>query len=99
MGFTSADRAVLNGLAASVKTIQTTLGRIVSEDAIVAATAADIEADVAALKTSEASSAALIASLQAEIAAGTASVSQATMDALAQAKTDLDAVAAPPATT
>ena len=41
-----------------------------SEDATIAATAADIEADVAALKTSEASSAALIATLQAEIAAG-----------------------------
>jgi peptidoglycan hydrolase CwlO-like protein len=96
-GFTSADRAVLNGLAASVKTITATLGKIMSEDAAIAATAADIEADVTALKTSMASSAALIASLQAEIAAGTASVSAATMAALAQAKTDLDAVAAPPA--
>ena len=96
-GFTAADRAVLSRLAASVNTIQTTLGRIMSEDATIAATAADIEADVAALKTSMASSAALIASLQAEIAAGTTSVSQATMDALAQAKADLDAVAAPPA--
>jgi peptidoglycan hydrolase CwlO-like protein len=97
VGFTSADRAVLNQLAASVKTITTTLGRIVSEDATIAATAADIETDVTALKASEASSAALIASLQAEIAAGTTSVSQATMDALAKAQADLDAVAAPPA--
>ena len=97
IGFTSADRAVLNRLAASVNTMTTTLGKIMSEDATIAATAADIEADVAALKTSMASSAALIASLQAELAAGTTSVSQATMDALAQAKADLDAVAAPPA--
>ena len=96
-GFTAADRAVLNGLAASMKTITTTLGKIMSEDATIAATAAAIEADVAALKTSMASSAALIAQLQAELADGTTSVSQATMDALAQAKADLDAIAAPPA--
>jgi hypothetical protein len=96
-GFTSADRAVLNGLAATMKTVTTTLGKIMSEDATIAATAADIEADVTALKTAMASSAALIASLQAEIAAGTAAVSDATMAALAQAKTDLDAVAVPPA--
>ena len=97
IGFTSADRAVLADIQRTVHAITTTLGKIMSEDATIAATAADIEADVAALKTSMASSAALIASLQAELAAGTASVSQATMDALAQAKTDLDAVAAPPA--
>jgi peptidoglycan hydrolase CwlO-like protein len=96
-GFTSADRAVLNQLAATMKTVTTTLGKIMSEDATIAATAADIEADVTALKTAMASSAALIASLQAEIAAGTTAVSPSTMAALAQAKTDLDAVAAPPA--
>ena len=96
-GFTSADRAVLNGLAASVQTIQTTLGKIMSEDATIAATAADIETDVTALKTAIASSAALIASLQAEVAAGATTVSAATMAALAQARTDLDAVAVPPA--
>jgi len=97
LGFTSADRALLYRVAASLDNIKQRLDAIMSEDATIAATAADIEADVAALKTSMASSAALIASLQAELAAGTASVSQATMDALAQAKTDLDAVAAPPA--
>jgi hypothetical protein len=96
-GFTSADRAVLAGLAASVKTITTTLGKIMSQDADIAATAADIETDVTALKASMASSAALIASLQAEIAAGATVVSDATMAALAQAKADLDAVATPPA--
>ena len=95
--FTAADRALLNRIAASADTLLTKIGQIMTEDATIAATAADIEADVAALKTAMASSAALIASLQAELADGTASVSQATMDALAQAKTDLDAVAAPPA--
>ena len=97
IGFTAADRAVLADIQRTVRAINAKAGQIMSEDATIAATAADIEADVAALKTSMASSAALIASLQAELAAGTASVSQATMDALAQAKTDLDAVAAPPA--
>ena len=96
-GFTSTDRAVLNSLAASVRTITTTLGKIMSEDATIAATAAGIEADVAALRTAMESSAALIAALQAEVAAGATSVSPATMALLAQAKTDLDAVAAPPA--
>lgn len=97
LGFTSADRALMYRIAASLDDITQRLDAIMSEDATIAATAADIEADVAALKTSIASSAALIASLQAELAAGTTSVSQATMDALAQAKADLDAVAAPPA--
>ena len=97
--FTTADRALLYRIAAGIDNLQTKMGQIMSEDATIAATAADIEADVAALKTSMASSAALIASLQAELAAGTTSVSQATMDALAQAKADLDAIAVPPAAT
>ena len=96
-GFTAADRAMMTRIAAGIDTLTTKLEQLMTEDATVAATAADIEADVIALKTAIASSAALIASLQAEVAAGTASVSPATMDALAQAKTDLDAVAAPPA--
>ena len=95
--FTAADRALLNRIAAGIDTLLTKIGQIMSEDATIAATAAGIEADVTALKTAIASSAALIASLQAEVAAGAATVSAATMAALAQAKTDLDAVAAPPA--
>jgi chromosome segregation ATPase len=96
VGFTNDDRTTLNSLAATMKTALQQIGKIMSEDATIAATAADIETDVNALKQAMASSAALIASLQAEVAAGSATVSQATMDALAQAKTDLDAVAAPP---
>jgi len=95
--FTAADRAMLNRIAAGIDTLTAKLEQLMTEDATIAATAADIEADVTALKTAIASSAALIASLQAEVAAGATVVSDATMAALAQAKTDLDAVAAPPA--
>jgi hypothetical protein len=97
LGFTSADRALMYRIAASLDDITQRLEAIMSEDATIAATAADIEADVTALKASMASSAALIASLQAEIAAGATVVSDATMAALAQAQADLDAIAAPPA--
>jgi chromosome segregation ATPase len=97
LGFTSADRALMYRIAASLDDITQKLETIMSQDDAIAATAADIEADVEALKTSMASSAALIASLQAEIAAGATVVSDATMAALAQAKADLDAVAVPPA--
>jgi hypothetical protein len=97
LGYTSADRALMYRIAASLDDITQRLDAIMSEDATIAATAADIEADVTALRAAMASSAALIASLQAEIAAGATVVSDATMAALAQAKTDLDAVAAPPA--
>lgn len=88
---------VLADIQRTVHAINTKADKIMSQDATIAATAAGIEADVTALKTAMASSAALIASLQAEIAAGATVVSDATMAALAQAKTDLDAVAAPPA--
>lgn len=97
LGFTSADRALMYRMAASLDDITQRLDAIMTEDATIAATAADIEADVALLKTAAASSAAAIAALQAEVAAGTTSVTPATMALLATAQADLDAVAAPPA--
>ena len=82
-GFTSADRAVLNGLAASVKTITTTLGKIMSQQD-------DITADAAAIETA-------IAALAAEIAALKNANPALDLTGLDKAVADLGALAAPPA--
>lgn len=82
-GFTSADRAVLNGLAASARTVNATLEKIMSEQA-------DITADAAAIETA-------IAALAAEIAALKAANPALDLTGLDKAVADLGALAAPPA--
>ena len=63
---------------------------LMSQDASVAAAAARIEADEAAVLAALRSIQGLVEALQAEVAAG--NLSQATMDALAKAQADMDAL-------
>jgi predicted nucleic acid-binding Zn-ribbon protein len=96
-GFTSADRAVLNGLAASMRTVLSQLEKIMSEQSELDTAAEQIEADVTAENTA-------IAAIQAEIAALKAAapsldftgLDKAVAD-LGTAETSLEAVEPPPA--
>jgi hypothetical protein len=95
-GFTSADRAVLNGLAATMKTVTQQLGKvIVSQDAL-NTDVQTIEAGVAALGTAA-------AAIQAEIAALKAANPALDLTGLDKAAADLTgavstvAALAPPA--
>ena len=89
--------AVNQAIAAVAATLQTLTDKVnilMTEDATVAAEAAQIEADQAATKTALESVQALLVTLQGEVTSGSAQLSQATLDALAKAQTDMDALAA-----
>lgn len=93
-GFTSEDRQVLYGLAASLQTIQQTLRKIMSEDAAVAAAAAQLTTDAASIATALTALQAIVAALQAEVNANPNVVQPATIQALADAQAAVDAVTA-----
>ena len=91
-GFTREDREVLHGLAASLETIQQTLGIIMSEDAAVLAAAGDLTTDAATITTALTALTGLVATLQADLAANPNAVSAETQAALAAAVAAVDTV-------
>jgi septal ring factor EnvC (AmiA/AmiB activator) len=84
----------LAAIAAQLTTLTDKVNILMTEDATVAAAAAQIEADQAATKTALESVQALLVTLQGEVSSGSAQLSPATLAALAQAQTDMDALAA-----
>jgi septal ring factor EnvC (AmiA/AmiB activator) len=92
-GFAAVNQA-LAAIAAQLTTLTDKVNILMTEDATVAAAAAQIEADQAATKTALESVQALLVTLQGEVSSGSAQLSPATLAALAQAQTDMDALAA-----
>lgn len=82
--------SLLRSTLAAVQLLNRKVDTLMSEDATVAAEVTEIEADQAAIKTALESTQALVVALQAEVAGG--NLSQATLDALTQAQSDLDAL-------
>lgn len=87
-----ARQSALDRVLAAVTDLSGKVDVLMTQDAIVAAAVSRIEADQQAVLTAVNSLQALIETLQAEVAAGT--LTPATMDALAKATADMDALKA-----
>jgi hypothetical protein len=85
--------SVFGELLAAIQGLSNQIGILMTQDATTAAEAADIDAKVGLTNTAMGSVQALLVALQQELATGTA-LSPATVEALQQAQTDMDALAA-----
>ena len=90
--FTSEDRQVLYGLAASLKNIQQTLGKIMTEDAAVAAELTDVDTKVNLALAAVNSLQAVVVALQAQLAAAQVQLSPANQALLDKADADAAAL-------
>jgi hypothetical protein len=90
--FTSSDRILLNRIAAGIDTLLTRTKELMTEDAAVAAAAADLETDAANLTAAVTALQGLITALQAEVAANPDVVQPATLTALQAAQAAVDAI-------
>lgn len=88
----SSQQAGFNAILAAIAALSGRIDELMTQDAATAAIAAKIETDQQAVLTALGSVQSLFAELETEVAAG--SLSQATMDALTKAQTDMDALAA-----
>ena len=87
-------RRVLTEISAQNAQINEKLGVLMSEDAAVAAAAADLTADAAALTTAVTALQGLVTALQAEVASNPDVVQPATLTALQAAQAAVDAITA-----
>jgi hypothetical protein len=90
--FTRADRALLNRIAVSIDTLLIQMKELMSEDAAVAAAAADLTTDAANLTTAVQALQGLVTALQAEVANNPNVVQPATLTALQTAQAAVDAI-------
>jgi hypothetical protein len=84
----------VEALQVSVSEIATKIGKIMSQDASILAVAQGIEANDQNLAAALVTIQTAVNTLLQDVAAGTATISQTTLDALNQAKTDFDAALA-----
>ena len=90
--FTRADRALLNRIAAGTDTLLAKMEELMSEDAAVAAAAADLTTDAANLTTAVTALQGLVTALQAEVTSNPNVVQPATLTALKTAQAAVDAI-------
>jgi len=90
--FGDADRDILSRIAAGIDTLLAKMEKLMSEDAAVAAAAADLATDAASLTAAVTALQGLVTALTAEIASNPDVVQPATLTALQTAQAAVDAI-------